>query len=82
MGEGKLVALVQESLATATSTDAAKPSHFSRLVIDTTVQPKAVAHPTDARLMHKARERLVRLARRLGVEPRQSYTRVAPRHHP
>jgi IS5 family transposase len=32
--------------------------------------------PTDARLMHRARERLVRLAKRLGVELRQTYERV------
>jgi IS5 family transposase len=40
------------------------------------VQPKAVAHPTDARLMHRSRERLVRLAGKLGIELRQSYARV------
>jgi transposase, IS5 family len=40
------------------------------------VQPKAVAFPTDARLMHRARERLAKLARKLGVELRQSYQRV------
>jgi IS5 family transposase len=62
MGEEKLVALIQiqESLATATRTGAAKPSDFSRIILDTTVQPKAVAFPTDPKLMHRARERLVR----------------------
>jgi hypothetical protein len=45
-------------------------------VIDTTVQEKAVAFPTDARLLHRARERLVRLAKKLGVVLRQSYARV------
>jgi hypothetical protein len=40
------------------------------------VQPKAIAFPTDAKLMHRARERLVRLARKTGVELRQSYERV------
>ena len=76
MGEEKLVALIQESLATATRTGAAKLSDFSRIVVDTTVQPKAVAFPTDAKLMHRARERLVRLARKTGVSLRQSYERV------
>jgi transposase, IS5 family len=36
------------------------------------VQPKAVAFPTDAKLMHRARERLVRLAHKHGVPLRQS----------
>jgi len=42
MGEEKLAALVQESLAVATRTGAAKPSDFSRVIVDTTVQPKNV----------------------------------------
>src|SRR5271166_2097104 len=79
MGEDKLVALIQESLAAATRTGAAKPADFAKVIVDTTVQPKAVAFPTDARLMHRARERLVRLAKKTGVELRQSYERVGKR---
>ena len=76
MGEDKLVALIQESLSVATRTGAAKPADFSRVIVDTTVQPKAIAFPTDAKLMHRGRERLVRLAKRHGVRLRQSYARV------
>ena len=76
MGEEKLVALIQESLNVATRTGAAKPADFSKVIVDTTVQPKAVAFPTDAKLMHRARERLVRLAKKHGVTLRQSYERV------
>ena len=76
MGEEKLQALLQESLAVATRTDAMKPSDLARVVIDTTVQPKAVMFPTDAKLLNRARERLVRLARKLGMSLRQSYRRV------
>jgi IS5 family transposase len=79
MGEEKLVALIQESLNAATRAGAAKPSDFSKVIIDTTVQPKAVAFPTDAKLMHRARERLVRLAQKHGVSLRQSYARVGKR---
>jgi len=76
MGEEKLLALIQESLAVAARTEALKPSDLARVVIDTTVQPKAVMFPTDAKLLNRARERLVRLAQKLGVELRQSYRRV------
>src|SRR5205807_1366238 len=76
MGEEKLQALLQESLAVATRTNAMKPSDLARVVIDTTVQPKAVMFPTDAKLLNRARERLVRLAKKLGVSLRQSYRRV------
>jgi transposase, IS5 family len=76
MGEEKLVALLQESLATATRAGAAKPADFTKVILDTTVQPKAVSFPTDARLMHRARERLVRLAKKHNVLLRQSYARI------
>ena len=75
-GEEKLVALIQESLSVATRTGAAKPADFSKVIVDTTVQPKAVAFPTDAKLMHRARERLVKLAKKTGVSLRQSYERI------
>src|SRR6202022_2234890 len=76
MGEERLQALLQESLAVATRTGAMKPSELSRVIVDTTVQPKNITFPTDAKLMNRAREKLVKLAKKLGVELRQSYTRV------
>src|SRR5579862_5098531 len=76
MGEAKLAVLIQESLAVATKTDAMAPQDLARVIVDTTVQPKAVMFPTDAKLVNRARERLVRLAQELGVELRQSYRRV------
>jgi len=75
MGEEQLQALLQESLAVATRTQAMKLSELARVVIDTTVQPKAVMFP-DAKLLNRARDRLVRLAKKLGVSLRQSYRRV------
>jgi IS5 family transposase len=76
MGEDKLTALLQESLHAATRMGAAKPADFTRVIVDTTVQPKAISFPTDAKLLHRARERLVRLAHKHGVRLRQSYIRV------
>jgi IS5 family transposase len=46
------------------------------VIVHTTVQPKNVAFPTDAKLLNRAREKLVRLAQLTGVGLRQSYTRV------
>jgi hypothetical protein len=76
MGEEKLQALLQESLSVATKTEAIKPSDLNRVIVDTTVQPKNVMFPTDARLLNRAREILVRLAKRQGLALRQSYARV------
>ena len=73
------MALVQESLSVAHKTDALATRDLERVVVDTTVQRKAIAHPTDARLCHRALEKLVDLARRHDVPLRQSYRRVAKR---
>lgn len=76
MGEERLQALLQESLSVATRTEAIKPSELSRVIVDTTVQPKNVTFPTDAKLLNRAREKLVGLAKRHAVPLRQSYARV------
>ncbi len=76
MGEERLQALLQESLAVATRTGAMKPGDLARVIVDTTVQPKNITFPTDAKLLNRAREKLVKLAKKLGVDLRQSYTRV------
>jgi len=76
MGEEKVRALLQESLSIAAKTGAVKPAQLSEVIVDTTVQPKNVMFPTDARLLNRAREVLVRLAKNQCVELRQSYARV------
>jgi IS5 family transposase len=53
-----------------------KPQDLSRVIVDTTVQPKNIALSTDAKLMNRAREKLVKLAKKFGVELRQSYQRI------
>ncbi|MGY4372859.1 IS5 family transposase [Bradyrhizobium sp. i1.3.6] len=79
LGEEQIAALLQESLSVAHRTGAIETKDLERLVVDTTVQEKAIAHPSDARLMHRAIEKLVGLAKRESVELRQSYLRVARR---
>ena len=79
LGEENLEALLQESLSVAHKTGALETKDLERVVADTTVQPKAIAHPTDARLMYRAIEKLVALAKREEVPLRQSYLRVGKR---
>ncbi|MBD9456009.1 IS5-like element ISRsp18 family transposase, partial [Rhizobium sp. RHZ02] len=76
MGEERIGALLQESLAVAVKTGAMKPQDTRQVIVDTTVQPKDVMFPTDAKLIHRARERLVRLAKKMGLDLRQTYIRV------
>jgi transposase, IS5 family len=51
---------------------AVAPASLERVVVDTTVQEKAVAFPTDSRLYNRSRERLVKLAVTWGIRLRQS----------
>src|SRR6476646_7311434 len=64
--------------ATLATTGAIGPKDLERVAVDT-VQPKAVVHPTDALLMHRAITKLVGLAKRNRVPLRQSYLRLAKR---
>ena len=79
LGEEQIAALLQESLSVAHRSGAIETKDLERVVVDTTVQEKAIAHPTDARLIHRAIEKLVDLAKREGVKLRQSYLRLAKR---
>jgi IS5 family transposase len=79
IGPKRLELPLAETLATAQRAGAAEPKHFARVTIDTTVQPKAVAHPTDSKLLHRGVEILGRLARRHGIALRRSCTRLSAR---
>jgi transposase, IS5 family len=69
--------LLAESLRVAHDTGALKRSDLARVTVDTTVQPKNITFPTDAKLLLVAIQQLGKLAKAHGVELRQSYARVA-----
>lgn len=68
--------LLKEILTTAMRTGALDEKDLRCVAVDTTVQEKAIAFPTDARLYQKAREAVVREAKKSGVRLRQSYVHV------
>src|ERR1700722_821268 len=73
----KLERLLAESLRVAHEAGALRSQDLKRVTVDTTVQPKAITFPTDAKLLHAAIRGLNRLARKHGIRLRQSYARVA-----
>jgi IS5 family transposase len=79
IGPDKLELLLAETIAVATRTEAVTPSACARVTIDTTVQTKAVAYPTDSHLLLRGIEWLNRLAKRHGIKLRQSFLRIARR---
>jgi transposase, IS5 family len=75
----KLELLLAESLRVAHASGALRTKDLARVTVDTTVQPKNITFPTDAKLLHAAIKGLTRLARKHGVRLRQSYARIAKR---
>ena len=73
----KLELLLAESLRVAHANGALRTKDLARVTVDTTVQPKAITFPTDAKLLHAAIKGLNRMARKHGVQLRQSYLRIA-----
>lgn len=76
IGEEGCEWLLAHSIEAATRAGVIKRCSLDEVVLDTTVQPKAIAHPTDSRLLNRAREQLVAEAQGAGIALRQSYARV------
>jgi len=74
-----LETLLSATIQAGLDTGAVRPSSLERISVDTTVQPKAITHPTDAKLYLKALRALVRQAKRHGLKLRQAHTRLAKR---
>ncbi len=79
LGDKGMEVLLSATIEAAIESKAVKARDLKRVTVDTTVQEKAIAFPTDSRLYNRARERLVRLAKAHRIPLRQSYVRVGPR---
>jgi IS5 family transposase len=75
LGEAGVEQLLKTTIETAVRIQAIKKSEFERVIVDTTVQEKAIAHPTDSRLLEVARRQLAELAKKLGVALKQTFER-------
>lgn len=60
--------LLRETLAAGLQTKMMRPRDLQRVVVDTTVQKKALAYPTDAALHDDIRRELVRMSQTHGRE--------------
>jgi len=79
VGADRLQKLLEVTISTGLAMKAIQPKELDRVNVDTTVQEKAIAFPTDARLYHKMRLALVRRAQALRIDLRQSYRFVGKR---
>ncbi|BCF97815.1 IS5 family transposase (plasmid) [Paraburkholderia sp. PGU19] len=78
LGEAGVEELLAETIDAAKRAGVIKAASVKRVIVDTTVMQKAVAHPTDSRLLERCREHLVKAAARHGLKLRQNYNREAP----
>ncbi len=79
IGEESAELLLALTIEAAHAAGLIKKSSLDKVIADTTVMPKAIAHPTDSRLLENGRQHLVKLAEQQGIELRQNYNRQAPR---
>lgn len=79
LGEAGMEELLAQTIAAARSMKAITVHDLKRVIVDTTVQEKAVSYPTDSRLLEVGRRKLVLLSKRHGIALRQSYEREGPK---
>jgi IS5 family transposase len=75
LGEAGVEELLATTIAAAANMKMVEHSEFEAVIVDTSVQEKAVAFPTDSRLLEVARAKLVKLAQRAGLTLKQTYER-------
>ena len=75
IGEAGVEELLKATIDTAVASKAIKPAEFERLIVDTTVQEKAIAHPVDSRLLEIARHKVVAAAKRAGIALKQTFVK-------
>jgi len=75
IGEAGVEELLKATIETAVTTKAVRPNEFERIIVDSTVQEKAIAHPVDSRLLEIARAKLVQAAKAAGITLKQTFAK-------
>ena len=73
LGEAGVEELLKTTIDAAVAMKAVRPAEFERVIVDSTVQPKAIAHPVDSRLLEIARHQVVKVAKAAGMTLKQTF---------
>lgn len=79
VGEKGVEKLLSHTIDTAKREGLLPEKLIKKIYVDTTVQEKAITFPTDGKLCHRMRIKLVFACRERGLHLRQSYLRVGRR---
>lgn len=75
LGEEGVEELLAQTINVAVDLKLIQRSELTRVIVDSTVQQKAIAHPTDSRLLAVARHKLVEVAKDHGIVLKQTYAK-------
>jgi IS5 family transposase len=75
LGEAGVEQLLKSTIDASVAMGVVKKSEFERIIVDTTVQEKAIAHPTDSRLLEIARHKVAGAAKRCGITLKQTFVK-------
>ena len=75
IGEEGVEELLAKTITVAVEIGLIKPEELKRVVVDSTVMPKAIAHPTDSKLLETSRDKLVQVAKANGIALKQTFER-------
>jgi transposase, IS5 family len=75
LGEAGVEQLLKTTIEAAVSMAVIKKTEFERVIVDTTVQEKAIAHPVDSRLLEIARHKVASAAKRVGLVLKQTFAK-------
>lgn len=77
IGSNGIEKILQASIQVALETKTVTSKELTQTICDTTVMPKAVTHPTDAKLLYRSVEGIVRATRKVKIRLKRTYLRTA-----
>lgn len=75
LGEEGIEELLAHTITVAVALKLIKPQEFARVIVNSTVQHEASAHPTDSRMLGAARAKLVEAAKDAGVDLKRTFAK-------